>query len=126
MTRRNIFRLWRNIRGATALEFAILAPVFVMIVIGGINLGLLLFAAGSLHYAVEDAARCASVKTAVCTNAAAIQTYASGKYFGPAIAPTFTYAAATCGNSVSASAVFVWHVGVASYSVPLSATACFP
>ena len=126
MTRQNIFRLWRSIQGATALEFAILAPVFVMVVIGGINLGLLLFAVGSLHYAAEDAARCASVKTTVCSNAATIQSYASGRYFGPAISPTFTYAAATCGNSVSASATFVLHVGVTSYSVPLSATACFP
>jgi Flp pilus assembly protein TadG len=121
-----ILKSLREEKGATALEFAILSPVFMLIVVGGVNLGLLLYAAGSLHFAVEDAARCASVRTTVCTNATTTQSYASSHYYGPSISPTFTYTSTTCGNSVTGSGTFGFHVGVANYSVPLSATACFP
>ena len=113
-------------KGATALEFAILSPVFILIVVGGVNLGLLLFAAGSLHFAVEDAARCASARTIVCTNATTTQSYASSRYYGVAMTPTFAYATASCGKSVTGSGTFAFNVGIANYSVPLSATACFP
>jgi Flp pilus assembly protein TadG len=125
-TDRIFLRFCRSVRGATALEFAILSPVFIMIVVGGVNLGLLLFSVGSLHYAVEAAARCASVKTAVCADASTIQSYARSAYFGPTISPTFTYSTASCGNLVSASATFVLDAGMLRYSVPLSASACFP
>jgi Flp pilus assembly protein TadG len=121
-----VHKLRTSNHGTAALEFAILSPVFLLIVVGGINLALLLFSAGSLHYAVEEAARCASVKTTTCASSTSIQAYAQSKYFGPAISPIFTYATASCGKSVSATATFVWHTGVREISVPLSATACFP
>ena len=113
-------------QGTTAVEFAIVAPVFIALVIGTMALCLGLFLVGSLHFAVEDGARCASVKTTICSDAASTVAYTQSRYFGPNLSPTFTYAAATCGNSVSASISYSMNVGFTTYTIPISATACFP
>jgi hypothetical protein len=76
-----------NDQGTTAVEFAIVAPVFITLLIGTLALCVALFLIGSLHYAAEEGARCASVKTACQVNgvadAAATRTYAQNHYFGP-------------------------------------------
>ncbi len=112
--------------GTTAVEFAIIAPVFIALLIGTIALCVALFLIGSLHFAVEDGARCASVKTTICSDAASTVAYTQSHYFGPDVSPTFTYAAAACGNSVSASISYSMDVGFKTFVVPISATACFP
>ena len=113
-------------RGTTAIEFAILAPVFISLIIGTLYLCTILFTVGSMHFAVEDGARCASVKTAVCADSATTIAYARSRYWGPLVAPVFTYALAACGNSVSASVNYVFDLGLSRVTVPLTATACFP
>jgi Flp pilus assembly protein TadG len=119
-----------NDQGTTAVEFGIVAPVFIALLIGTISLCVALFLIGSLHYAVEEGARCASVKAACQVNgipdAAATQTYTQNHYFGPSVSPAFTYAAAACGNSVSGSISYSMNVGFRTFVVPISATACFP
>ena len=116
----------RDRQGTTAVEFAIVAPVFIALVIGTLALCIGLFLVGSLHFAVEDGARCASVKTTICSDAASTVAYTQSRYFGPNLSPTFTYAAAACGNSVSASINYSMNVGFTTYTIPISATACFP
>ncbi len=101
------------------------APVFILLLVGTVSLCVALFLVGSLHYAVEEGARCASVKTTVCTNASSIVSYTQNQYFGPS-APNFTYAAAACGNSVSASLSYVVNLGITEVTVPVTASACFP
>jgi Flp pilus assembly protein TadG len=113
-------------QGTTAVEFAIIAPVFIAMIVGTITLSIGLFLIGSLHFAVEDGARCASVKTTICSDAATTVAYTQSRYFGPALSPTFTYAAAVCGNSVSASINYSMNVGFKTFVIPISATACFP
>jgi Flp pilus assembly pilin Flp len=113
-------------QGTTAVEFAIIAPVFIALLVGTIALCVALFLIGSLHFAVEDGARCASVKTTICSDAATTVAYTQSRYFGPDVSPTFTYAAAACGNSVSASISYSMNVGFRTFTVPISATACFP
>ena len=112
--------------GTAAVEFAFVAPVFILLAVGTFYLCLCLFLTGSLRYAVEQAARCASVKTTVCTDSSSIVTYAQNSYFGPGGTPNFTYAAAACGNSVSASMNYTLDIGLKTFTVPVSATACFP
>jgi Flp pilus assembly protein TadG len=118
-------------RGTTAVEFAIIAPVFIALTVGTLALCVALFLIGSLHFAVQESARCASVKAA-CQDVngaavkAATETYALNHYYGPAVSPTFTYAAAACGNSVNASINYSMNVGFRTFVVPISATACFP
>jgi Flp pilus assembly protein TadG len=125
MTRRRFRTLWIDERGATAVEFALVAPLLIALLIGTLSLCVGLLLIGSLHYAVEEGARCASVKTLVCTDAASIVSYTQNHYFGPTT-PTFTYAPAACGKSVSGTITYTWDVGFKTYSIPLSASACFP
>ena len=119
-------RAWCDTRGAAAVEFAMIAPVFIVLIVGTFYLCLSLFLTGSLHYAVEQVARCASVKTTVCTDSTSIISYAQSSYFGPGGTPNFSYAAAPCGNSVSASLNYVLDTGLRQFTLPVSATACFP
>jgi Flp pilus assembly protein TadG len=124
---RNLLRsIRRNQDGTTAVEFAIIAPVFILLIIGTIALCFALFLVGSLHFAVEDGARCASVKTTICSDPATTIAYAQSRYLGPNVSPTFTYAAAVCGNSVSGSVTYSMNVGFRTFVIPISATACFP
>jgi Flp pilus assembly protein TadG len=116
----------RDRQGTTAVEFAIVAPVFIAMLIGTLALCVGLFLVGSLHFAVEDGARCASVKTTICSDAASTVAYTQSRYFGPNLSPAFTYATAACGNSVSASISYSMNVGFTTYTIPISATACFP
>ena len=132
MTVRNRLRSLRlDQQGTTAVEFAIVAPVFIALLVGTLSLCVGLFLIGSLHYAVEEGARCASVKAACADatgnpDATAVVAYAQSQYFGPNVSPTFTYAAAACGNSVNASISYSMNVGFRSFTIPISATACFP
>jgi Flp pilus assembly protein TadG len=67
MILRNLVKSLRlNDQGTTAVEFAIVAPVLIALLVGTIALCVGLFLIGSLHYAVEEGARCASVKTTIC------------------------------------------------------------
>jgi Flp pilus assembly pilin Flp len=113
-------------QGTTAVEFAIVAPVFIALLVGTIAFCIALFLIGSLHFAVEDGARCASVKTTICSDAATTVAYTQSRYFGPGVSPTFTYGTAACGHSVSASINYSMNVGFRTFVVPISATSCFP
>jgi Flp pilus assembly protein TadG len=112
-------------RGTTAVEFAIVGPLFIMLVVAIINLCMCLFAIGSLHYAAEEGARCASVRTTTCTGDTTIISYTKSRYFGPG-SPTFTYAAAACGKAVTGSLDFGIQLVFDKITVPLRSTACFP
>jgi Flp pilus assembly protein TadG len=102
----------RDTRGTSALEFAFVGPVFLLMVIGMLYGCLMLFSMASLHYAVEEGARCASVNTQTAYNGTG--------------SPTFTSTSPACGHAVTGSTNFSFNMGVASWTVPLSATACFP
>jgi hypothetical protein len=118
---------WHDDRGTAAVEFAFVAPVFIVLTVGTFYLCLCLFLTGSLHYAVERAARCASIQATACTASNTVVSYAQSSYFGPGGTPNFTYnAAATCGNSVSATMNYVLDTGLRRFTIPVSATACFP
>jgi Flp pilus assembly protein TadG len=126
MMRSHLKRLLTDARGTSAIEFAIVGPVFMGCVVGMVYIGMMLFAEGSLQYAVEASARCAAVNTAVCSSSSTTQTYASNVYYGPSESPVFTSTSTTCGQKVTASATMTvnWVLGHAN--VPLSAAACFP
>jgi Flp pilus assembly pilin Flp len=128
---RNLLKsLRRDQQGTTAVEFAIVAPVFIALLIGTLALCVAFFLIGSLHFAVEDAARCASVKTTICADSATTVAYAQSHYYGPNVSPTFTYdppaPTAPCGNRVTAKISYSMNVGFRTFTIPISATACFP
>jgi Flp pilus assembly protein TadG len=115
--------------GATIIELAFGLTAFLMLIFGIVDIARVLWTLGSLHYAAESAARCASVNTTTCGSTSAIQTYALNKYYGEDLGGTnpFTYSATGCGNTVTASYTYSLVIPLAgTYSIPLSATACFP
>ncbi|WGS22034.1 MULTISPECIES: TadE/TadG family type IV pilus assembly protein [unclassified Bradyrhizobium] len=121
--------LWRDHRGASALEFGLIAPLFFAFVFGIVEIGLLLWTQAGLQHGVEIAARCATVNTTLCpTNKPdVIATYASQQAFGLNLpASTFTYAAPACGNQVNASYQFQFPQILNMAPLTLTATACFP
>jgi TadE-like protein len=114
--------------GGAAVETALVFPVFLLLLLGVIELGLMLWTEGSLQYAAESAARCASVDSTQCGSASAIETYAINHYFGPALASVnpFTYSTTNCGHTVTVSYTYTLGIPYGAYSIPLSATACYP
>ena len=116
-----------DISGATALEFAMCAPAFFMLVMGIVQGGLLVWMQLALQQGVEAAARCASINKNSCSTASQIQSYASAQSYG-LTPPTsaFTVTTPACGNMVQASYNPPFLTAIAISSVTLTASACFP
>src|SRR6516225_6331921 len=126
-------RLLRCECGATALEFAFLAPVFFGMIFGVIDLGRVAWTLGSLHYAAETAARYARLNFDSSGNppaASTVQNYAQNTYYGESLGSnpfTYTYTATGCGNIVTAAYNYSLSIPFAgTWTIPLGATACFP
>ena len=120
-------RFLRDRSGGTAVEFALTAPAFFMMVIGGIQVGLLCWAQLALQQGSEAAARCASVNKTVCGTTSQIKSYASAQSFG--LSPgssVFTVTTVACGNRVQASYNPPFLTGLVIPSMTLTASACFP
>jgi Flp pilus assembly protein TadG len=107
------------------VEFAMVLPPVLMLLLGTMSASVAVFTAASLHYAVEGAARCYSVNASQCGSATTTQSYAQSHYLGPN-SPTFTASRPACGSQVSATLNVVLNAGMAQWNIPLSATACFP
>lgn len=115
-------------RGATAVEFALVCPVFLLMLIGVCEFGRLIFTQSVLDYAVESAARCGAFNTVTCNTTTTTQNYASQKS-SPLTIPVsaFTASKPACGSQVSASYAFTFVVPkLFPRSVTLTATACTP
>lgn len=113
--------------GATAAEFALVLPLFLITIFSTIYLSFLLGAVISLHAATEQSARCLAVNVSGTCTTANLDTYAKALYHGPGIAGlSFTLTEPVCGKQVSGSGTFALFTGLGSVSVPLSASACYP
>ena len=110
-----------------AAEFALILPVLIFMSVGSIGFMMMMSSVSALHFAVEDAARCAAVNKTLCTGAASTQTYAASRYKGPAITGlTFTSTNVACGQKLVGSGTMVFSTGLGSVSTAISATACYP
>ena len=112
--------------GATALEFGLTAPAFVMAIFGVVQGGLILWTQLGLQQAVELGARCASVNSTLCSSTSDIQNYAAQKTYGINPAPSsFTVTTESCGIQVSAD--YALPVLSSYFDVAkLHAISCFP
>jgi Flp pilus assembly protein TadG len=63
--------LVRHIKAATTVEFALVSVVLVAMLLGGIELGIALWTRGTLQAIAAQTARCASINSPLCDNAAA-------------------------------------------------------
>ncbi|WP_349631897.1 TadE/TadG family type IV pilus assembly protein [Bradyrhizobium iriomotense] len=119
--------LWRDNRGASALEFALTAPVFFLFIFGIIEFGLLFWTQLGIQHGSEMAARCATVNSTLCPSSSAITSYAAQQAYGLTLpAETFTFATSACGNEVSANYAFTFPQILNLSPVTLTARACFP
>ncbi len=79
------------LRGATAVEFALVAPVFLVFLLGTIEAGRALWIKSSMQFAVEETTRFAMVNTGATTSA--LETMALSKIPGLNVAPAITFTA---------------------------------
>jgi Flp pilus assembly protein TadG len=118
------FDIWRDERGATTAEFAMVLVVLFALVFGTIGLSFAVWAQETLQYATEATARCVAVSPSLCTN---VQSYGTSQYNGPNISPTFASVAIPgCTNGVQGTATFPLNAVLVQKSLSLSAQACFP
>jgi Flp pilus assembly protein TadG len=119
-------------RGVSAVEMALILTLFLSMLFGIINLSLVMWTQGSLYFAAQAAARCASANPTICgapANGALVEAYALDQYFGQSLAGAnpFTYTATGCGHTVTASYSYPLSIPFyGEYPVSLSASACFP
>jgi Flp pilus assembly protein TadG len=111
-------RLAQDEKGVTAIEFALVMPALLTMIVAVINVSLLGMTSASLHYSVEEGARCASVRE-VCPAP-------ESRYFAPGPVPTFTLSSATCGSLLNATVTFNLNAVLLRRSIQLSAAACYP
>jgi len=125
---RGLARLVGDCRGAAATEFALVAPALCMVLYGTMEFGRMAWTQQALNFAVEEAARCASVTPSVCGTSQQIATYAASEISaGYVPASAFTGATASCGHQVTASFPYPFvATGLFSMTPTLSATACEP
>jgi Flp pilus assembly protein TadG len=121
--------LRENSSGATAVEFALVIPIFLVIVLGTINFGMAMSAVTQLHYAAERSARCLSVNVTTPCSKANIDAYAKGIYAGPGL-NGLTFSSPTtdpvCGRQVNGSGSYTILTGFKKSAITFSATACYP
>ena len=119
----------RDTAGHAELEFIVGASVILMLIFGTIDVGRLLWLYGSLQFAVERAARCASIGSSSCLTASAIQSYALSQVVGQ---PTLTSSAfavtyPSCGVQVAATTTFSYFPSsLLPGSVTVKAQSCRP
>ena len=115
-------------RGTSAVEFAVVAPVFILMLLGIFEFGRALWTLASLQYAVQQAARCVSINKTTCDNSSDTASYAASSVLGMTVpAADFTASTPSCGNQVAASVPFTFIVsGLFSYSITLTASSCYP
>ena len=131
MTVGRFSRLLRSLRhnhaGATAVEFALVLPLFLLVTLGTINMGLAMSALVRLHFATEQAARCLSADVSGDCTAANIDTYAKKiSQIGGLSGLSFTASAPACGNKVDGVGNFEVLTGVGALTIGMSASACYP
>jgi Flp pilus assembly protein TadG len=114
--------------GAAALEYAIILPALLLMVLGAIDVGRVLWTQVTLDRAVEAAARCGAINATTCGTATQIQTYAASQAYGMTVAASvFTAGSASCGVQVNGALPFTFVIPwMGSNDITLKAGACYP
>ena len=117
-------------RGAVAIEYALILPALLLLVIGIIDTGRALWTYTTLYRATEAAARCAAINTTDCGTVGQVQSYAAAQAFGLKIdGSAFSVATAACGIQVNGTYDFTFAIPAFTTSlgtITLTAAACYP
>lgn len=119
--------LWRDERGAAALEYAFVLPALFGFALGVMDLGRLVWMQVTLDRAVQAAARCASINVTLCGTDAAIKSYAASQSWGTSV-PTsaFEVSPLACGVKIQATMTFQYTVPWPLAPSTIKSAACYP
>ena len=135
---RPLRRLASNIVGAVAIEFALVAPVFLMFLFLMLDGARMIFTRQSLNEVATATARCAALRATGCTSAANAQNWAASRALTRArltLSDAKVELAVTCNSVPSMAKVTIstaWQkgaMGLLPQSVApatLTSVACFP
>jgi Flp pilus assembly protein TadG len=114
--------------GSVAIEYALVLPVLLVMVLGLIDVSRLLWNQTTLDRAVEASARCAAINATLCGTSVQIKDYAVTQAFGLKVTTAmFTVSKPACGQTVQASMPFQLIIPwLARTSLTLTATSCYP
>jgi Flp pilus assembly protein TadG len=122
--------LARDRRGATAVQFSLIATPLLLFLFGIEETARIMWTQAAINMAVEDGARYSSVSgpAGACAAAATVQTYAAARAWGLSLpSGDFTASAPGCGCQVTANVPFTPLVpNLVPYNFTLTASACFP
>lgn len=122
-------RLATSTRGSTAIEFGFVLTPLVLLLFGAIEFGRAMWLQNALNYAVEQAARCASIDTTSCGTIPNTQSFAAATAGVGFAASIFTVTISPnpggC-NTVSAILPFTMNIPFVNRSMTLTAQSCYP
>ena len=128
MTTLRLLRIIRDDKGVAAVEFALVASVFLAMLFGAISSSIMGYSITSLHSAVEAAARCRSLGT-TCKDKASTEAFAATKFHNVSgQAPTFALVQVDpqpCGHQVTGKLDYNFNWIIGSTTIPVTAAACF-
>jgi TadE-like protein. len=116
--------------GTTAVEFALVLPLLLMLLLGGLEMGRLIWFDSALGWAAEQAARCATIDPARCREERAIREAAEAALsaLGVPVPPgtaALAFAPAPCGVLITLRLDYTPLVPAFAPLTPrLSASAC--
>lgn len=123
-----IEHLLRSRAGTTAVEFALVALPFVLLLLGILEFSRVIWTKSAMQFAVEAAARCAVVNEQECGPEASMQAYAVTQMLAPGlVAGDFKLTTPACGKKVEAEKEFEFILGsFLPAPLTLRAQSCHP
>lgn len=104
-----VARLLRNVRGSSAVEFAFVLPAFMLLSLGVVEFGRLMWTRQTMQFAVEEAARSALANAAL-SNTAIAALVTSNMVDTQGVKPTVVATSTTTQISINASYSFAFLV----------------
>jgi Flp pilus assembly protein TadG len=110
-------------RGTAAIEYAIIAPVLFLFLLGIVDMGRLMWIYTGLYRGAEAGARCGGVNTTACATNSQIQSVAAGSVWGTPISTSvFRVSSSSCSIKVTANYNFKFYTpGFSSITLAPSA-----
>ena len=120
--------------GSVALEYGIVAPALLVMMLGIMDVGRLMWSYTTLHRAVEAAARCGAVNETLCSSSSQVVSYAASETWGLSVQEgTFSVSEEACGQQVAAEynvtlfMPWLWaETDPWPNSITLTTSACYP
>ncbi len=122
----SIGRFLREQDGSLTVDFALILGPLLLLVLGTMEVGRMLWYQNALNYSVQEAARCATVDVNNCNTSSQIKSYAAARSGASFTSETFSTSTAACGNLISANYPMSLDIPFAAMSITLTAQSCYP